>query len=102
MQNMIKRIIDADNEARALEEKNRKETELQKKDIDKQAKQIYDEQISEAMETVKRNDLHEEKKTERAWKEISDRQSSAMIKLKADFDNNCDRWVDEIVNRVIG
>ena len=53
------------------------------------------------METVKKNDALEEQKTEKAWQEISAKQNSAMIKLKADFENNRDRWVDEIVSRVI-
>ena len=101
MQNMIQRIIDADNEAKVLEAENRRKAEAQKEEIEKQAKEMYDNYISAAMETVKKNDALEEQKTEKAWQEISAKQKSAMIKLKADFENNRDRWVDEIVSRVI-
>ncbi|MBQ1453229.1 MAG: hypothetical protein IIZ23_04595 [Ruminococcus sp.] len=101
MQNMIQRIIDADNEAKVLEAENRRKAEAQKEEIEKQAKEMYDNYISTAMETVKKNDALEEQKTEKAWQEISAKQNSAMIKLKADFENNRDRWVDEIVSRVI-
>ncbi len=101
MQNMIQRIIDADNEAKVLEAENRRKAEAQKEEIEKQAKEMYDNYISAAMETVKKNDALEEQKTEKAWQEISAKQNSAMIKLKADFENNRDRWVDEIVSRVI-
>ena len=101
MQNMIQRIIDADNEAKVLEAENRRIAEDQKEEIEKQAEEMYDNYISAAMETVKKNDAREEQKTEKAWQEISAKQNSAMIKLKADFENNRDRWVDEIVSRVI-
>ena len=101
MQNMIQRIIDADNEAKVLEAENRRKAEAQKEEIEKQAKEMYDNYISTAMETVKKNDALEEQKTEKAWQEISAKQNSAMIKLKADFESNRDRWVDEIVSRVI-
>jgi hypothetical protein len=30
------------------------------------------------------------------------KQKSALIKLKADYEQSRDRWVDEIVSRVIG
>lgn len=102
MQDMIKRIIDADNEAKALEEQNRKIAEAQKEEIDKRAQEMYDKYIEDATKTVKKNDALEEQKTQRAWEEISARQNSVKIKLKADFDSNCDRWVDEIVSRVTG
>ena len=101
MQDMIKRIIDADNEAKALEEKNRQSAETQKEKIERQSREMYDKYMAEAMETVHKNDAQEELKSEKAWLDVATRQHSAMIKLKSDFDNNRDRWVDEIVNRVI-
>ncbi len=101
MQDMIKRIIDADNEAKLLEEKSRKTAEARKEEIERQSKEMYDNYISEALETVKKNDAYEEQKTEKEWEEISARQQSVMIKLNSDYENNCDRWADEIVSRVL-
>ena len=101
MQDMIKRIIDADNEARALEEKNRRDAEAQKAKIERKSQEMYRRKMAEAMDTVKKNDEYEEQQTEKKWAEISARQASAMIKLRSDYDNNRDRWVDEIVTRVI-
>ncbi len=101
MQDMIKRIIDADNEARALEEKNRRDAEAQKAKIERKSQEMYRRKMAEAMDTVKKNDEYEEQQTEKKWAEISARQASAMIKLRSDYDNNRDRWVDEIVARVI-
>ena len=102
MQDMIKRILDADKEAQALEERNLQIAQERKERIKKQAQAQYDACMAEAMETIRHNDALEEQKTEREWSEIHARQQSAMIKLNADFDNNRDRWVDELVARVIG
>ena len=41
MQDMIKRIVDADNEAKALEEANKKAAEKEKLRIEEEAKEIY-------------------------------------------------------------
>ena len=101
MQDMIKRIIDADNEAKALEEKNRQSAETQKEKIERQSREMYEKYMAEAMETVRKNDAHEEMQFEKAWQDVAARQHSAMIKLRADYQNNRDRWVDESVSRVI-
>lgn len=101
MQDMIKRIIDADNEAKALEEKNRQSAETQKEKIERQSREMYEKYMAEAMETVRKNDAHEAMQFEKAWQDVAARQHSAMIKLRADYQNNRDRWVDEIVSRVI-
>ena len=101
MQDMIKRIIDADNEAKALEEKNRQSAETQKEKIERKSREMYEKYMAEAMETVRKNDAHEEMQFEKAWQDVAARQHSAMIKLRADYQNNRDRWVDEIVSRVI-
>lgn len=101
MQDMIKKIVDADNEARALDEANRKAADEEKKKIDEEAESIYAKYMQEAEETIKKNDAHQEQKADKKWKEISAKQTSALIKLKSDYEHNCDSWVDKIVNRVL-
>lgn len=101
MQDMIRRIIEADNEAKALEEQNRKSADADRQKIEADAKKIYEKYMNEAMETVSRNDAHEEQKAQKQWEEISARQSSAKIKMRSDFEQNRDRWVDELVARVL-
>lgn len=101
MENMIKRIIDADNEAQALEESALKEKEELNKSIDAQINKIRAEYTAKAEEAVKRNNAQEEKRANRQWEEIKSRQESVLIKLKSDFEQNCDKWVDEIVSRTL-
>lgn len=102
MQDMIKRIVDADNEAKALEEENKKAAEREKLKIEEEAKAIYQEYMDEAQEAIDKNDAYLEKRFARKLTEVEAKQESALIKMKADYESNRDRWVDEIVSRVTG
>lgn len=102
MQDMIKRIVEADNQARALDEANKKAAEKEKQRIEKQAAAIYQQYMDEAQEEIARNDAYLDKRYTKKMADITAHQESALIKLKADYDQNRDRWVDEIVDRVLG
>lgn len=101
MENMIKKIVDADNEAKALEQNALQEKEILSRQIDDEAKKIYEKYMSDAEETVNRNNTNEENKTRQQLDEIKKKQNSISIKLQSDFDQNFDRWVDEIVSRTL-
>lgn len=101
MENMIKKIVDADNEAKAMEENALKEKEKLAEKINEEAQKIYDSYMKDAIESVKRNDALEEKKAEKSWEEIQKKQNSAHIKLQSDYERNCTKWVDEIVKRTL-
>ena len=101
MENMIRKIVDADNEAKAIELETLKEKEELNRLIDEESQIIYDKYMNEALETIKRNELNEEKIAQQQWEEIQKKHKSAEIKLQSDYDLNCDKWVDAIVNRVL-
>jgi hypothetical protein len=98
---MIKKIVDADNEAKAMEEVTLKEKEKLEKDIELETTRIYNKFMSDAESTVKRNNLNEEKKARQKWEEIQKKQNSVHIKLQSDFEQGCDKWVDKIVKRTL-
>lgn len=102
MQDMIKRIVEADAEARALEQANKKAAEEERRRIDEEAAAIYQKYMDNAKEEISKSEAYLEKRTDRKFRDISVKQESALIKLKADYEQNRDRWVDEIVSRVIG
>lgn len=102
MQDMIKRIVEADNEARALEEANKQAAEKQKQRIEEEAKAIYQKHMDDAQAEIARNDAYLEKRFSRKLTTVSAKQESALIKLRSDYEQNRDRWVDEIVSRVVG
>ena len=95
MQDMIRRIVEADNEAKALEEKNREATEKEKLRIEEEAAATYREYMDNAQEE------HLQRSYSRKLSDTTAKQESVLIKLKADYEKNCDKWVDEIVDRVI-
>ena len=101
MENMIKKIVDADNEAKAIELETLKKKEELNKIIEEESQKIYDKHMNEALEIIKHNDLNEEKIAEKQWEEIQNKHKSAEIKLQSDYELNCDKWVDTIVERVL-
>lgn len=101
MDNMINLIIEADNEAKAMEEASLKEKDQILKQIDAETKKIYQKYMDDALEKIKCNNSLEEKSTQSKLDEIKKKQSSAHIKLQSDFENNCDKWVDTIVSRAL-
>ena len=101
MQNMIKKIVDADSQAQAMVAPAPTAAEEEKRKIEEEAAAIYKRYMDKAMEEVEINDAYLEKRSERKIKEISAKQESALIKLRADYEQNRDKWVDEIVSRVV-
>lgn len=101
MENMIKKIIDADNEAKLLEESTLKEKAELNKKIDAEIKKIHDSYMAKAEKIVKSNIDSEEKKAKQQWEDIQKKHNAILVKLKADFEMNHDKWADEIVKRTI-
>ena len=98
---MIKKIVDADNEAKAMEKDTLEEKEELSKTIEAETKKMYDDFMAKAEEVVKRNYIQEAKKAEQQLEEIQRKHNSVHIKLDSDFKLNCDKWVDEIVKRTV-
>ena len=93
MENMIKKIVDADNEAKAMEENALKEKEELSKKIDEETKKIYDSYMKDALETVKRNDSLEEKKAEKL---LSQANNGKWFKVSSDYSDNISFLVNGI------
>lgn len=101
MQDMIKRIVEADNEAKALEESNQKAAEKERQRIEQQAEAIYKEYMDEAETEIAKDATYVDKLFDRKLADTAAKQESVLIKLRSDYEQNRDRWVDEIVSRVI-
>ena len=98
---MIKRIVEADNEAKALEDSNRKAAEKEKQRIENEAKAIYQRYMDEAKAEIVKDDAYLEKLFDKKLTEISSKQEDAMTRLKATYEANRDLWIDQIVTRVL-
>lgn len=102
MEDMLRKIVEADEVAKAADEKNRLEKERLEKELDAQAKAIYDSYMQKAEKEVEKNNLNEENKVKQTIEEIQQKHNSALTKLKSEFEANCEKWSDEIVKRTIG
>lgn len=101
MENMIKKIVEADNEAKRMEKDILREKAELSNTIEEETQKIYNKYMNDAAEAVKRNDINEERKTEKQLEEIENKHKSAHIKLQSEYELNCDKWVDTIVSRVL-
>ena len=94
MKDMIKQIVEADAEAKAFDEENQKNKEALAKEIDAQAKVIYDSYMSKADETIERQSAYIDKDIRHQWQDTRQKHKSVLIKLKSDFEANADKWSD--------
>ncbi len=101
MQDMIKKIIEADDQAKKLEEANKKACEEEKKRIEQEAAEIYQKYMDDAKVKIEKINDNMEKNAAQSRAETSAKQESILIKLKSDYEQNRDKWVDDIVSRVL-
>lgn len=101
MENMIKKIVEADNKAKAMEKETLQKKEELSKKIEEETKEIYERYMRQAKITAERNDVEEEKKVKKQWDEIQNKHNSVLIKLQSDYKLNCDKWSDQIVKRTL-
>lgn len=102
MKDMLKRIIEMDEQARlvkvkAIEEKAATEIEI------KETKQnIYNDYIERAKERVKKNLEVDKANAQKNWEQTAKDHQKALNDLDNMDKENHDLWVSEIVNNVIG
>lgn len=97
---MIRRIVEADSKAKELEEANRKAAEKEREKIDEEVKAIHQKYMDDAQEEIEKTNAYLEKRTAKKLEDAKAKQESTLIKLKSDYEQNRDRWVDEIFERV--
>ncbi len=100
MQDMIRRIVEADSKAKELEEANRKAAEKEREKIDEEVKAIHQKYMDDAQNEIEKTATYLEKRTAKKLADAKAKQESTLIKLKSDYEQNRDRWVDEIFERV--
>lgn len=101
MQDMLKRIIEMDEQARLVKEKAQQEKAATEKEIIETKEKIYNDFIDRAKERVRMNLEVDRASAQKEWEITKAKHHSAMVQLNSQFEQNCDKWVDEIVNRVI-
>ena len=101
MQDMLKKIIEMDEQARLVKDQAQQEKAATEKEIIETKQKIYDDYIERAKDRVKKNLEVDRAHAEKEWQETKTAHDHALTILNQQYDDNCDKWVDEIVNRVI-
>lgn len=90
-----------DEKTRNMDETAQQEKEKIKKEIEVQRKKVYEDYIEKAHIRAQKNDAIAQQQAQKRFEENKARNIESMKELQKTFDNNCDRWVDEIVRRVV-
>lgn len=102
MQELLSKIIEMDEKARRIRKKAEREKEHSEEEIEQLRQQIYDDYIARARKRVEKNIAVDRKKAELAYAQSEKHAEEVKARMHRLYDENGDRWVDEIVARVIG
>ena len=101
MQNLIKKILEMDEEARKVTDKAKKEKEMSQQVIEKESEEIHKKYILDVNEKIQLKRKEAQSIIEKEEKRIKSEQKIISDKLDSDYKNNGDKWVNNIVNEVL-
>ena len=99
MQDLLKKIIEMDEQARKIERKVESEKIKSEEEVDKLREQIYNDYIARAKDRIEKNiavDRAQAQERLNEYKAQTDEKKDTMHRL---YEDNKERWVEEIVNR---
>lgn len=102
MQDMIKRIIQADNEVKAIKEANEEAAEKDKHRIEAEIAAMQKRYMQEAQAEISKDQEYLDKLFAKKTAEVTRKQEEAGKRLHERFEANREKWVDELVDRVLG
>ncbi|MBQ7966038.1 MAG: hypothetical protein IJ331_08155 [Ruminococcus sp.] len=100
MQDMLKRIIEMDEQARLVKEQAKKEKAATEQEIIETKKKIYDEYIERAKDRVRKNLEVDKANAEKEWEVKKAQHQVLSDNLDKMYSENHDLWVEQIVTRV--
>lgn len=100
MQDMLKRIIEMDEQARLVKEQAKKEKAATEQEIIETKKKIYDEYIERAKDRVRKNLEVDKANAEKEWEIKKAHHQVLSDNLDKMYSENHDLWVEQIVTRV--
>ncbi|MBQ2971786.1 MAG: hypothetical protein IJO20_01880 [Ruminococcus sp.] len=101
MQDMLKKIIEMDEQARLVKEQAQKDKAATEQEIIETKKKIYDDYIERAKDRVRKNLEVNKEKAEKQWEETAAKHQQITERLVQMDKENHETWVDEIVKNVI-
>ena len=102
MEDMISKILDMDKKARDLTDEAQRSKIDFEKDILQKKEQIKNDYLNRAKERIEINKATAQKKADEQLEVIEKRNSTVIRWLDSTYEENGDKWVNEIVARVTG
>lgn len=101
MQDMLKKIIEMDEQARLVKEQAIKEKAAAEQEIIETKQKIYNDYIERAKDRVRKNLEIDKANAEKNWEATKAKHQTACDNLDKMYEENHQNWVDEIVCRVL-
>ena len=101
MQDVIKKLVDIDEQAKVYSEETNKEKEKLEADIQQETERIYEKYMADAKADVEAQKKTIEANSASKFEEGEARRKEQIKALRDKFDENSDKWVEQIVEEVI-
>lgn len=101
MQDVIKKLVEIDEQAKAFGEETKKQKEEYEIRIQEEAQKEYSKHMEDAEKEVERQKKIVESESEEKFKKNEAFRAEQIREIKRKFDENADKWVDEIVAEVL-
>lgn len=97
MNNLLKKLVDIDKEAQAIDNELRKEKENLEVDIQKEVQATKERYMAQAQQEIDSKVAVMKKNAETQWNENCKKYDISRSNLENNFNANLDKWVDTIV-----
>ena len=101
MQDLLKKIIQMDEQARKAEQQARVEKLKSEQEIEALREQIYNDYIVRAKDRVEKNIAVDRKIAEEKLEAYREHSEEMKQEMERQYSENHDQWVDEIVSRAL-
>lgn len=101
MNDMIKKLVDIDEQAKSYSEETKKETARIEAEIKSECEKIYADKMDAAMAEVEKESKKLTESAEQTFQQNESKRKAELEKLETDFEKNSESWVNTIVNNVL-
>ena len=101
MNNLLKKLVEIDKEAQAIDNELKKEKDNLESEIQKEVQATREKYMTQAQQTVEDKTILIREDAEIQWKRNCEKYDVSRSNLEKQFNENIDKWVDNIVANVI-
>lgn len=101
MNNLLKKLVDIDKEAQAIDNELKKEKDNLEAEIQKEVQATRERYMAQAQQTVDEKITVMKDDAEKQWKDNCGKYETSRNNLQNQFNENFDKWVDNIVADVL-